>query len=120
MGGAGEMKLLYDKNLLNRLVALLAGEFPGSVHVRDLGLATATDTSVWTYAEANGFVIISKDIDFQQRAMLFGHPPKIIWIRLGNCSTARIVTLLRSRLTDIQAFEFDPVASLLASLLALS
>ena len=33
------MKLLLDQNLSHRLVAALADVFPGSVHVRDVGLA---------------------------------------------------------------------------------
>ena len=60
------------------------------------------------------FLIASKDTDFQQRALLFGHPPKVIWIRLGNCSTASVAALLKSRLADITAFDADPAASFLA------
>jgi predicted nuclease of predicted toxin-antitoxin system len=108
------MKLLFDQNLSHRLVLQLAAEFPGSAHVRDLALATATDAAVWAHAAANGFVIVSKDTDFQQRALLHGHPPKVIWVRLGNCPTAAVAALLRSRLADIQAFEADPLASFLA------
>jgi predicted nuclease of predicted toxin-antitoxin system len=108
------MKLLFDENLSHRLVAQLSAEFPGSAHVRDAGLASAADPDVWAHAAANGFVIVSKDTDFQQRALLFGHPPKVIWVRLGNCATAAVTALLRSRLADIQAFEADPVASFLA------
>jgi predicted nuclease of predicted toxin-antitoxin system len=108
------MKLLFDENLSHRLVGQLTAEFPGSAHVRDEGLATAPDQDVWAHAAANGFVIESKDADFQQRALLHGHPPKVIWVRLGNCSTAAVATLLRSRLADIQAFATDPVASFLA------
>jgi predicted nuclease of predicted toxin-antitoxin system len=108
------MKLLFDQNLSHRLVAQLAAEFPGSAHVRDAGLATSPDPDVWAHAAANGFVIVSKDTDFQQRALLYGHPPKVIWVRLGNCSTAAVAALLRSRFADIEAFEADPTASFLA------
>jgi predicted nuclease of predicted toxin-antitoxin system len=108
------MRLLSDENLSHRLVGQLATEFPGSAHVREVGLAAAADADVWAYAATNGFVIASKDTDFQQRALLYGHPPKVIWVRLGNCTTAAVATLLRSRLADIQAFEADPVASFLA------
>ncbi len=108
------MKLLFDQNLSHRLVGQLIAEFPESGHVRDLGMATSTDSDVWAYAAANRFVIVSKDTDFQQRALLFGHPPKVIWVRLGNCTTAAVEALLRSRLWDIQSFEADPMASFLA------
>jgi predicted nuclease of predicted toxin-antitoxin system len=57
--------------------------------------------------------IVSKDSDFQQRALLLGHPPKVVWLRLGNCSTAAVAALLRTRHADLLAFEADPTASLL-------
>jgi predicted nuclease of predicted toxin-antitoxin system len=108
------MKLLLDQNLSHRLVGQLATEFPGSQHVRDAGLAAAPDPPVWAYAAARGLVIVSKDSDFQHRALLFGHPPKGVWVRLGNCSTAAVAALLRARQADRLAFEADPTASLLA------
>lgn len=108
------MKLLFDQNLSPRLPAMLAADFPGSIHVRNVGLAAAADPLVRAFAAANGFVIVSKDIDFQQRAMLYGHPPKVIWVRLGNCSTTAVADLLRLRRTDIRAFDADPTASFLA------
>jgi predicted nuclease of predicted toxin-antitoxin system len=107
------MKLLFDQNLSHRLVAQLATEFPGSAHVRDVSLAASPDPDVWAHAATNGFVIVSKDTDFQQRALLYGHPPKVIWVRLGNCTTAAVANLLRARLADIQAFEADATASIL-------
>jgi predicted nuclease of predicted toxin-antitoxin system len=58
------MKLLFDQNLSLRLVRLLAAEFPGSQHVRDVGLAIAPDPAIWAYAAAQGMVIVSKDSDF--------------------------------------------------------
>jgi predicted nuclease of predicted toxin-antitoxin system len=108
------MKLLFDQNLSHRLVARLAAEFPGSAHVRNVGLAASPDPAVWAYAAANGFTIVSKDTDFQYRALLHGFPPKVIWVRLGNCTTAAVEALLLSRLADIQAFEIDTAASFLA------
>jgi len=41
--------LLLDQNLSYRLVAALHKEFPGSQHVRDVGLKDATDEAVWNY-----------------------------------------------------------------------
>lgn len=108
------MSLLFDQNLSHRLVTLLATEYPGSVHVRDVGLSTADDQVVWIHAAQNRLTIVSKDSDFQQRALLFGHPPKVVWLRLGNCTTTAIATLLRARHDDVLAFEADPVAAFLA------
>jgi predicted nuclease of predicted toxin-antitoxin system len=108
------MKLLFDQNLSHRLVSQLAAEFPGSQHVRDAGLACASDSALWAYAAAQGLVIVSKDSDFQHRALLLGHPPKVVWVRLGNCSTTAVAALLRARQADLLAFEADPAASFLA------
>ena len=108
------MKLLFDQNLSHRLVGLLAAEFPGSTHVRDVGLAASPDPGVWAHAIAGGFTIVSKDTDFEQRSLLLGHPPKVVWVRLGNCPTAAVATLLHDRMTEMRAFEADPTASFLA------
>jgi predicted nuclease of predicted toxin-antitoxin system len=52
--------------------------------------------------------------EFHQRSFLLGHPPKVVWIRRGNCSTRDIETLLRDRLPDLLTFDADPGASFLA------
>ena len=80
------MKLLFDENLLPRLPGLLAGLFPGSLDARECGLLGLPDEDVWEYACHHGFAIISKDSDFQQRSLLYGPPPKIVWLRFGNCT----------------------------------
>ena len=107
------MRLLIDQNLSHRLVALLTVEFPDSKHVRDFGMSDASDPEIWQLATEGGFTIVSKDTDFQQRAVLRGAPPKVIWIRLGNCSTSDVVDHLRFHGADIQAFGVDPTASFL-------
>lgn len=107
------MKLLFDQNLAPRLVQVLRDLYPNSSHVREANLQAADDTLVWEHALAHGFAIVTKDDDFRQRSFLFGAPPKVIWIRLGNCTTAEVASVLRSRHRDILAFEADPAAALL-------
>jgi predicted nuclease of predicted toxin-antitoxin system len=101
------VKLLFDQNLSPRLVQALQKEFPDSRHVREVGLQEATDAVVWQYAAQQGFAIVTKDADFHQRSFLFGHPPKVIWVRVGNASTVKIETLLRRRAADVDAFCSD-------------
>ena len=108
------MKLLFDENLSPRLVRLLSDLFPDSAHVRDVGLQSADDLVVWTYAKENEMVICSKDSDMHQRSFLFGYPPKIVWVRLGNCSTSQVAELLRNKITTIEAFYLDDYASFLS------
>ena len=105
------MRLLFDQNLSPRLPRLLADVFPDSMHVRDVGLRDADDATVWQYALANGLTIVSKDSDFQQRSLLFGGPPKFIWLRLGNCSVAESREFLRRHGGVIQQFASDDEAT---------
>ena len=80
------MRLLLDQNLSPRLLPALADLFPDSTHVREVGLKAAADHAVWQYAAQHGFAIVSKDADFHERSFLLGQPPKVIWIRRGNCA----------------------------------
>jgi predicted nuclease of predicted toxin-antitoxin system len=108
------VKLLLDQNLSPVLVQSLVGLYPDTAHVRDVGLQAADDDAVWAYAAEHGFVIVSKDADFHQRSFVFGHPPKVVWIRRGNCSTAEIEVILRARRDELLSFERDEDQSFLA------
>lgn len=107
------MKLLFDENLSFRLVGLLAEPYPGSEHVRNLGLLGAEDGEIWRYAAANQFLLTSKDADFFQRSLVYGVPPKVIWLRIGNASTVSTAALLRERYLIISRFHDDPDATFL-------
>jgi predicted nuclease of predicted toxin-antitoxin system len=107
------VKLLFDENVSPRLPDLLSGEFPGSTHVRSVGLLGADDGAVWTYARSHDFAIVSKDNDFRQRSFLEGAPPKIIWLRVGNAGTAALAVLLRREQVRILGFETEVESSLL-------
>jgi predicted nuclease of predicted toxin-antitoxin system len=106
------MKLLFDENLSFKLCERLAVLFPGSMQVRLVGLAQADDRQIWDYAGANGFILVSLDADFAERATLNGPPPKVIWLRCGNRPTAIIEKLLRDHTEAIAAFEHDAAACL--------
>ncbi len=108
------MKLLFDQNLSPRLVARLSDLYAESVHVREVALERAGDSVVWQYAAEHEFTIISKDSDFHQRSLLLGHPPKVIWVRLGNCTTTDVEQLLRNRSAGIERFKEDEEAAFLA------
>ena len=70
-------------------------------------MARADDISIWDYARENGFAIVTKDADFSERVVLYVFPPKVIWIRRGNCSTAEIAEILRRNLAEIEAAAKD-------------
>jgi predicted nuclease of predicted toxin-antitoxin system len=73
------VKLLFDENISHKLARALDDLYPGSAHTRDLGLKASDDRLIWERAKKDDFIIVSKDSDFYQRSLLFGHPPKIIW-----------------------------------------
>jgi predicted nuclease of predicted toxin-antitoxin system len=99
------MKLLFDENLSPKLPRVFAASFPGSGHVGELGQKGKTDEDIWNFAKAGGFVIVSKDKDFYQRALYYGAPPKFIWLRLGNCTRDDLLALIRRHEQHILAFE---------------
>ena len=99
------MKLLFDENLSERLVELLRVEFPDSKHVAQVLGRRCSDESIWTYARSSGYVIVSKDNDFRQRAFLSGPPPKVVWLAAGNAGTDEIAALLGSRSAEMRKFE---------------
>jgi predicted nuclease of predicted toxin-antitoxin system len=107
------MRLLFDENLSPKMVAGLSDVFPGSAHVDRIGLGGGSDDEVWRYAKENDFVIISKDADFYEQSMLRGHPPKVVWIRRGNCTNRQLQLILRNKASVIaELCEADDVSLL--------
>ncbi|AKE62392.1 hypothetical protein NIES3806_15460 [Microcystis aeruginosa NIES-3806] len=108
------MKLLFDENLSPKLSTRLSDIFPDSLHVRDVGMKATIDPIVWNYAKDNDLMIVSKDADMHDLSLVFGNPPKVIWLRLGNCSTLQVENLLRREFSRIKLFYQDKNSSLLA------
>ena len=101
------MKLLLDEHLSARLVASLSDTYPGSEQVLTSGLGGADDGAVWAYAKLHGLTIVLKDSDFFDRSVLAGAPPKVIWLRLGNCPTQEVERVLRSKALAVKRFIED-------------
>ena len=102
------MKLLFDQNLSHRLVDQFADAFPGSAHVRPLGLDQASDQHIWDYAIANQFCIVTKDADFIERSRLYGAPPKIIRLCCGNATPDQVQSIIRHHLDVIAELAQNP------------
>ena len=107
------MKLLLDENLSDRIVIRILDLYPDSKHVKNLALTNTDDGIIWEYAKANDFIIVSKDADFHQRSLLYGHPPKFIYLRVGNSPTSTIVQILRENFDTINQFEDRELESIL-------
>ncbi len=99
------MRLLFDEQLSEALVTALRDLFPDSLHVRLLGKGGAGDPAIWQLAREYGCMLVTKDEDFHRLSVLHGAPPKIVWLRVGNCTTVDIAQLLRNRVDDLRRFE---------------
>ncbi|MEM9156901.1 MAG: DUF5615 family PIN-like protein [Cyanobacteria bacterium P01_F01_bin.33] len=107
------MKLLLDENLSDRIIHGIVDLYSGSEHVKMLELINIDDAVIWEYAKANGFVIVSKDSDFHQQILLYGCPPKFIYLRVDNFPTSKITQILRDSSNTITQFENSETESLL-------
>lgn len=107
------MKLLFDENLSPRLVRALSDVYAGSAHVYETGLHAVDDAAIWTFAANHGYMVVSKDADFYQRSLVFGAPPKVVWVRVGNGPTGQVARLLRENRDLILRFQADPETALL-------
>ena len=102
------MKLLLDHNVSHKLVDRLADIFPNSTQTRLLNFGRTNDPQLWLFAKTHGYIFVTKDRDIAELAILRGAPPKIIWLRMGNCATAAVERTLRANRDAIVDFAEDP------------
>jgi predicted nuclease of predicted toxin-antitoxin system len=105
VAAARRPRLLIDQNLSPRLADLLSDVFPLSTHVLHVGLDEARDQQVRAYAEIGGFTILTKDADHAALARYGPAEPRVIWLRLGNCSTSAVEALMRAHLKSIDELQ---------------
>lgn len=102
------MKLLFDHHLSHRLVDKLADVYPDSSQTRLLHFSRSNDSDLWWYARTHGYVLVTKDEDLPEFAVIRGAPPKVIWLRIGNCKTSLVERVLRSNRIRVQQLVDDP------------
>jgi len=107
------VRLLFDHNLSDRLPFRLRDLYVDATHVAMVGLERASDVDVWRYARDHRYTIVTKDADFRDLSVLNGFPPRVVWLRIGNCSTFEIEQLLRRSHATIAAFESESTTGLL-------
>ncbi|MEM9985757.1 MAG: DUF5615 family PIN-like protein [Bacteroidota bacterium] len=100
--------LLFDQNISFRVVARILDRFPVSKHIKDLNLVDHKDSNIWRAAKEKHLTIVTFDSDFIDLANIKGHPPKIIWLRIGNTSTQGIADKLIEKSILIKAFIEEP------------
>ena len=97
------MKLLLDHNVSHKLCARLSDLYPESSHTRFLHFERAADPEIWFHARTHGYMVVTKDKDIAEFAVLKGAPPKVVWLRIGNCSTRAVEAVLRANFEKIAA-----------------
>lgn len=98
------MRLLFDQNISFRITKKLKSYFPNCKHVSDCGLADCDDPDIWIYAQENDYAIVTFDSDFYEISLIKEFPPKIIWIRSGNLTTAQVAKLIVDKKESIIDF----------------
>lgn len=107
------MKLLLDENLSRRIVPVLQENYPESSQVALLGLEGGDDRSLWEYAKQQGYVLVTQDSDFHEMSVLYGFPPKVIWLKCGNQPRKVIAGRLLDHCEAVEQFYTDEKKSCL-------
>jgi predicted nuclease of predicted toxin-antitoxin system len=57
-------------------------------------MESASDKEVWQRAKDDGYVVVSRDADFQELSLVWGAPPQVIRMRTPNQTRAAVLKLL--------------------------
>lgn len=101
------MRLIFDQNISHRILKELPIRFSYSTSVKSEGLINANDKEIWEFAQKSNLTIVTQDSDFNDLNAVYGYPPKIVWLRLGNLSTAQIASIILSQEQEILDFIKD-------------
>jgi predicted nuclease of predicted toxin-antitoxin system len=106
-------KILIDNNLSHRLIGRLQNWLVEFDHVVNHDLDESEDTIIWAFAKKNDYVILTKDTDFHFLLTLYGAPPKVIRLNIGNASNKDIIAAIEKHKTLIEMFVRTDKTSLL-------
>jgi predicted nuclease of predicted toxin-antitoxin system len=100
------MRFLIDAQLPPALAQFLKDKGYEAKAARELALREATDPVIWDFAQAGGWVVVTKDEDFAERTLQTQTGPQVLWLRIGN-STNRVLfqwlePLLPTAIRDLQ------------------
>ena len=107
------MKLLFDENISYQIVKKIKETFPESAHANTIKSGKITDLEIFSYAKKNNLLIVTHDEDFIELQLVYGYPPKIIWLRAGNTSTQNIMLKLEEKKDEILSLFNNPEIGLI-------
>jgi predicted nuclease of predicted toxin-antitoxin system len=98
------LRFLVDAQLPPRLCRWLSARGHQALHISQTegGLASP-DALIWDLARAEELVLFSKDADFFDRAILYGKPPQVVQVSVGNCSNRDLLIILEEHWTEVHA-----------------
>lgn len=80
------MRFLVDAQLPPTLATWLGHRGFAASPVREVGLRDSDDGSIWNFAVVGGWTVLTKDEDFVARCLTSPKAPKVVWLRIGNCT----------------------------------
>lgn len=101
------MKLLVDMNISPELCDVLRTAGWHSIHWSALGDVAAPDTAILAHAKADGYVLVTHDLDFIISAILAAtgaHAPSVVQVRFQDILSQDFLALLTDALRQ---FEVD-------------
>ena len=100
------MRFLVDVQLPLVLSDWLRRRGYDAMHSLELDLGRSDDIELWNLAIRENRIMVSKDEDFFLLANRPGDPLKVLWLRMGNCRTKALLTMLENNWPSIEsAFE---------------
>jgi predicted nuclease of predicted toxin-antitoxin system len=96
------MRFLVDAQLPPALARWFADRGLAATPVRELGLRDSDDGSIWNFAVAGDWVVVTKDEDFVVRCMSSANAPRVLWLRVGNCTNRVLFVLLEPLWEEIR------------------
>jgi predicted nuclease of predicted toxin-antitoxin system len=101
------MKFLLDENISRRIIPLLndsLGEITYLLSPKTGLVPPVSDHLVWKYAKENGYHILTRDEDFIKLSLLFGSPPKVVFLNTGNLTNQYLADIIRKNVDQIKEF----------------
>jgi predicted nuclease of predicted toxin-antitoxin system len=96
------MRLLVDAQLPPALAHWLGDHGLAATPVRQLGLRNSDDGSIWNFATAGDWTVVTKDEDFVARCVGDSAAPSVVWLRIGNCTNRVLFAWLEPLLPEIK------------------
>ena len=88
------MRLVVDAQRPPVLAEWLQRQGHEARHVSDWSALGGTDLEIWRHASAEGFVIVTKDSDFEALSTTDRAGTRVLWLRVGNIRNRGLISRL--------------------------